>query len=262
MLQTIFYQPVYNLLFYFVHILPGESFGLAVIALTLVVRFILFPSSAKAVRAQREMAAIQPEQEKIREKYKNDPQNPKMNEEIFQLYKEHNVNPLGACLPLIIQLPFLFILYKVFIDGITPDHYNLLYSFVPTPENLNTIFLNTDLKTPSYIFALLASILQFFQTWQISKKANKTQTVLQEGDKKEVSPTDMAKNMTSKVVYIMPIITYFIASTLPSALALYWVVTTVFSIVQQWWIMKTHPEIANPHVAVSIKGKSKKKRKS
>lgn len=255
--RSIFYQPIYNLLFYFVYLLPGHSLGLAIILLTILVRLALLPSSTQSIRAQRELAALQPEIDKIRQKYKKNPQ--KLNEAMIALYQTHGVNPLGSCLPLLIQFPILIILYRVIIDGINSNNFSLLYSFIPQPEVLHTMFLGADLTQPSIILAVVAGGFQFVQTWQMQRK-NRPITNTKQFNKE--NSAQVAQKITSKFIYFMPLITVFIAATLlPSALTVYWSVTTVFSIGQQWFLMKVHPEINRPHIAVKVRGKKVRNKK-
>ena len=248
-LTSIFYQPLYNLLFLFVWILPGQSLGLGIIALTVLVRLLLVPLSAKGVRAQREMQALQPEIDKLRAEFKDQPE--EMNKKMMALYQEHSVNPLGSCLPLLIQLPVLIIMYRVFLSGIQADHLDLLYHFIPTPDHLNTIFLGVNLATPSIILAVISGLLQFVQTWQLTKKSPAQIKATTELAKD--APKDPTQNMSQTMMYLTPILTTFIGTRLPAGLAVYWVITTLFSIVQQWWLFRTKPSIVSPHVSVSVR---------
>ena len=91
---TFFYQPLFNLLFGFVALLPGENLGLGIIALTVLIRILLLPSSAAAVKSQRELAALQPKIDEIRAKYKDKPE--EMNQQLVAVYQEHKVNPFGS----------------------------------------------------------------------------------------------------------------------------------------------------------------------
>lgn len=241
---TLFYQPLYNLLFFFVSVLPGESLGLGIVALTVFVRLLLVPSSAQAVRAQRELAVLQPKVDELRAELKDKPE--EMNRKLLALYQEHNVNPFGACLPLLIQLPVLLILYHVFINGIHPENFGLLYAFVPTPSALSTSFLGIELALPSLTLAVLAGALQFVQTWQLMNRRAP-------GATKRDPAAAAAEQVSRRMMYVMPLITVVAAATLPSALGLYWVVTTIFAIGQQYWILRTHPEVATPHIAVQIR---------
>ena len=104
--HTIFYQPLYNLLIFTYNEFPLRDFGIAVILVTIVVKLILYPFSLKSIKAQRSMLELQPKINSIRERFKNDKQG--QAQQLMALYKDHKVNPFSSCLPLIIQLPFLF----------------------------------------------------------------------------------------------------------------------------------------------------------
>lgn len=232
-IKTILYTPLFNALIFLIWLVPGDNVGWAIIILTVIIRFILYPSYKKSIVAQREMQRIQPELEKIKEKHKDNQQ--AQTQATMALYKQYKINPLSSCLPLLIQLPIIWVLYKVFMDGITTDHFNLLYSFTPRPETLNNIFYTIDLSTPNLYLAILAGILQFFQSKQImGRNENKKQT------KKKSQMEQLMGSFSTQMIYIFPIFTVIIAMKLPSALALYWVVTTLFMIIQQWLVFKNN----------------------
>ena len=111
---TLFYQPIFNLLIFLYNIVPLHDLGLAIILLTLIVRLLLYPLSKKAIESKKGLQEVQPEIERIKEKYKNDKE--KMGPELMALYKEKNINPFSSCLPILIQLPFLIAIYKVFFN--------------------------------------------------------------------------------------------------------------------------------------------------
>ena len=250
LLTSIFYQPLYNLLFWFVLILPGESLGLGIIALTILVRLLLMPLSAQGVRAQRELQVLQPEIDKLRTEFKDQPD--ELNKKIFALYQEHKVNPLGSCLPLLIQLPVLILLYRVINSGIQASHLELLYRFVPAPEHLSTIFLGINLAKPSILLAIVSGLLQFVQTWQLmrrQKPAKTTELATTDAPKPAV---DQSQKMSQMMAYLTPLLTVYIGTRFPAGLAIYWVMTTLFSIAQQWWLFRK-PSIATPHVSVQIR---------
>lgn len=251
LLTTIFYQPFFNLLFAFIWALPGESLGLGIIALTLLVRLVLLPTSAQGVRAQRELQALQPEIEALREQYKDNPE--ELNKRIFALYQEHKVNPLGSCLPLLIQLPILLILYRVFVSGINGDNLDLLYSFIPAPAALNTVFLGVDLHTPSIALAIASGVLQFIQTWQLLRQQPKPKQPAGTG---EPSAEETTARVSQTMAYVMPLLTIYIGTRFPAGLAVYWIITTLFSIAQQWWLFRSNPSLVTPHVAVQIRTRS------
>lgn len=242
-LNTIFYQPLFNLLFGFVAILPGQSLGLGIIALTVLVRLLLVPTSAAAVRSQRELTLLQPKVDELRAKYKDKPE--ELNKKLLELYQEHNVNPFGSCLPLLIQLPILIVLYRVVMNGLHTENFSLLYSFVPTPTALSTTLFGLNLAAPNIVLAVVAAILQFLQARQMMTKQTAPSADTD-------SATATAQQLNRNMIYIMPLMTLFVSVSLPAALPLYWITTTLFSVVQQWWIFRTNPAVATPHVAVTV----------
>ena len=225
-LKAILYRPWYNALMLLVFVIPGHSVGLAIIGLTIVIRLILLPSSLNAARQQKRMQEMQPALAALQEKYKDDKQ--KQAEELAKFYKDNKVNPLGSCLPLLIQLPILIILYYVFRNGLDTSRFSLLYSFIPHPAFIQTQFLGINLGLPDkyYIMPIIAGALQFYQGYQLQPK-----TPAPEG-------AEMAQAMSKQMLYIMPVFTVLIAGRFPAALPLYWIVTTLFAIGQQWWINK------------------------
>ncbi|OGE84372.1 MAG: hypothetical protein A2846_01970 [Candidatus Doudnabacteria bacterium RIFCSPHIGHO2_01_FULL_49_9] len=220
-------QPLLNLLIFIYNILPGQDMGLAIIAVTILVRIILYPSFQKSLKAQKELAALQPKLEEIKEKYKNDKE--AQTKATLEFYKANKINPLSSCLPLLVQLPLLIALYSVFRSGLEGQISGELYSFVQTPAVINTRFLGfLELATPSFVLALIAGMSQFVQSKMMAPPRNK--------DSKDKT----ANMMTLQLTYVMPIITVIIAQGLPAGLSLYWIVTTLFAIGQQWYIMRRH----------------------
>ena len=219
----ILFVPIYNLLMYLVAIIPGHQVAWAIIIVTFVIRLALLPSSMKASKSQLEMQKLQPELNAIRAKYKGDQQ--KQSLEMMSLYKEHKVSPFGSCLPLIIQLVVLVIFYRVIMIGFNLDRLDLLYSFVPRPNEINLHFFGIDVSRPDlWVLPIFAGILQFLQTKMIpqppmSKNSN-----------------DPMALMNKQMIYFFPLITIFIARSLPAGLAIYWVTTSLFMIFQQWYI--------------------------
>ena len=244
-------EPILNLLVWIVNVLPGHDFGVAVIIVTLIIRFILLPLSAKSLRAQRSLTVLQPKMNEIKEKRKDDKQ--KQSEELMRFYQQNKVNPLSSCLPLLIQMPIILALYHVFRDGLNEESFTRLYSFVEAPEIVNTLFFGiVDLSVPNIVLAVLAAAAQFFQAKYMLARRDKQKksSPKKEEKKKSDKPSpenigDMASAMSKQMVYIMPAVTLFIAMTLPSALALYWITTTVFAIVQQVVIFRSMEEDAD-----------------
>ncbi|EKD56019.1 MAG: hypothetical protein ACD_58C00317G0011 [uncultured bacterium] len=231
LVKTVLYIPLYNALIFLVWLVPGHSVGWAIIILTIIIRLLLYPSSAKTVVIQKKMQQLQPELEKIKEKYKDDKQG--QAQATMQFYQTNKINPLSGCLPLLVQLPILYVLYYVFRVGLDESRFSLLYSFIPRPEYVNAIFLGMDLNQPSIYLAVLAGILQFFQSRQMmAKQVKKPNT----NNKNDDSATNFQNIFSTQMVYLFPIITVMIGTKLPAALAIYWSITTAFMILQQWWI--------------------------
>jgi YidC/Oxa1 family membrane protein insertase len=225
------YRPILNLLIFIYNIIPGHDIGVAIIILTIIIKAILWPLSKKSIKAQREMQEIQPLMDEIKKKYKDKKE--EMAKELMGLYKKHKINPLGSCLPLLIQFPFLIAVYRVFYDGFKPETMEKLYSFIANPGTVNPMFLNIiDMSKPFVILAILVGLVQFWQT----KMMIHTPQPKVPGAKDE----SMMSNMNKQMMYFMPIITVIIGFKLPSGLILYWMLTTLLTIAQQYIFFKKH----------------------
>ncbi len=232
----ILYQPIFNLLVFFYNTIPGHDVGIAIIALTVIIRLILWPFSQKSLKSQRALQTIQPKIEELKKKYKDNKE--KMTQEMMRLYKEEKVNPFSSCLPLLIQFPFLIAVFLVFRDGLTSDTgLNLLYPFIQNPGHINAIaFGFLDLSKSNIYLAILAGLAQF---WQAKMMVTKKPAVNTPGSKDE----GMMAAMNKQMVYFMPLITVFIGMSLPGGLALYWFITTFLMAVQQIFIFKKKEQL-------------------
>jgi YidC/Oxa1 family membrane protein insertase len=112
--NLLFYQPIFNLLISFYNLIPGHDIGIAIIALTFLIRLILFPVTLSSLKSQKALQNLQPKIQEIKEKYKNEPE--KKRQALIELYSKEKVKPLSSCLPLFIQLPIFVALYQVLID--------------------------------------------------------------------------------------------------------------------------------------------------
>lgn len=228
--NVVLYQPLFNLLILIYLYLPGRDFGIAVIVLTLLTKVIFYPLGAKAIKSQKDLSELQPKIKEIQEKYKDDKQ--RQSKALMELYQKEKINPLSGCLPLLIQLPILIALFQVFWRGFQPEQMVNLYSFVPFPGQIELTFLGIlNLSVPSLGLAVLAGILQFFQTKMITPHQKSG------GGQKKKAP-DFSQLMQKQMLYFFPIFTVFILWRLPSAIALYWLVTSIFSIGQQYLILR------------------------
>lgn len=225
--NTFLYQPLFNLLILICAYLPGHDLGLSIIILTIIVRILLYPLFVKSIRAQKSMDILQPKIQEVRAKYKKDPS--RQSKELMALYQQHHVNPFISILLLLVQLPILIALYKVFRGGfdmaiITP----LLYSFVHAPVIRSTFFGIINLAKPSLLLALLTATAQFFQSKMSMRKTLSAK-----------SKSNVSIMAQKSMLYILPFFTFIFLTSLNAAIGLYWITTTVFTIGQQYII--EHP---------------------
>ncbi|MCD4651395.1 MAG: membrane protein insertase YidC [Candidatus Cloacimonetes bacterium] len=193
------------------------NYGVSLIAFALVLKIVLYPLAHKSMESSTRMQQIQPFVKSIQKKYKKDPR--KMNEEIQKLYKEHGVSPLGGCLPLLLQMPIFFALYPV-----------LRYSI--ELRQANFMFWIQDLSEPDqyWVLPILMGISMFVQQMLMTpSKAD-----LEKLDEKQRAMQTNQRMM----MYIMPVMMFFIFRNMPSGLVLYWMIFNVLSIFQQYWIKK------------------------
>lgn len=230
MFQTYFYQPILNLLIWLYNIIPGHDLGIAIILLTIIIKILLYSLNNKQIKSQKELQDLQPKIEELKSKYKNNKE--EMGKKMMELYKEHKVNPFGSCLPLLIQMPFLFAIFAVFRDGFGENVLKLIYPFIERPEVINYIsFGFLDLSQKNFYIAILAALAQYWQAKMMVTKRAEIKT-------NESKDEDMASIMSKQMVYLMPIMTFFMASSFSAGLALYWLVTTLLSAFQQLYIFR------------------------
>lgn len=247
------YNPVYNLLIFVYSVFSFRDFGIAIVIVTLVIKFLLIPLSKKQIESQKKMQELQPKIKEVQEKYKNDKE--KQSRTLLELYKENKTNPFSGCLPLVVQLIFLIAIYRVLFNissaGLKVD-LGALYSFVPDPGQINKMFLGIiDLSStlnisnlafrdvPHIILVLLAAGSQYFQTKMLmvtKKEENKNK-------KQTDGKPDFSEIMTKQMLYLGPLLTLFIGVKFPAGLALYWFISTGFMIAQQYYLTKNTEKI-------------------
>ncbi|MDD2233348.1 MAG: YidC/Oxa1 family membrane protein insertase [Desulfitobacteriaceae bacterium] len=184
-------------------------YGVAIILLTIIIKMLLYPLTWKQMKSMRKISDLNPKIKEIQKKYKNQPD--KANAAVMEMYKKHNANPMGGCLPLLVQLPIFWALYKT------------LYNF--NIDSSQAYFLWFDLtqkcgvSNDLFILPILAAVTIYLQT--------------------KVSSTMVANDPTQKtMLYIMPLIFGYFASTVPAGLSLYWVTMNCVTILQQLYINK------------------------
>ena len=192
------------------------NYGIAIILLTLLTKVILWPLGQKSYKSMAEMKKIQPLMTEIREKYKHDKK--KMNEEVMALYRAYKVNPMGGCLPMVVQIPVFIALYRMLYEAIELRHAPFFgwINDLSAPDRLFDFGFSIPFMQPPYgipVLTLVMGATMFLQ--------QKLQPAM--GD-----PTQ------AKLMMLMPIFFTFIFINFPSGLVLYWLVNNVFSIAQQY----------------------------
>lgn len=177
-----------------------NNYGLSIAAVTIVIRALLLPLTVKQLKSSKAMQALQPQMQKLREKYKDNQQ--KMQEETMKLFQQHKVNPMSGCLPLLIQMPVLIAFYQAIIRN---DHIR------------EAVFLGMQLGSPPswYTLPILAALTTYTQ--------------------QRVMGVNMNPQM-KMMMAIMPVMIFFFALNLPSALSLYWVFGNLFTTVQSYFL--------------------------
>jgi YidC/Oxa1 family membrane protein insertase len=223
--NTFIYEPIYNTLVFIAQNITFQDVGLAVVVLTILIRFILMPLSKKSIVSQYKMRLLQPKLDALKSKGLSREEEAK---EQFALYKTEGINPFSGCLYLIIQLPILFALYFSFMKGVDqPTH---LYSFLSTEGLKNTFLGIIDITKPFIPFAILAGITQAIQAFIMPKPPETAGNGFQ---------AQFTKSLSMQTKYVLPIIIIFISAKLASAVALYWVITNIFSISQELYFRKS-----------------------
>ena len=198
------------------HIWP-YSYGLAIILLTFLIRIVFWPLNHKSMVSTRHMQEIQPLITAMKEKYKNEPQ--KQQQEMMALYKEHKINPMGGCLPMLIQIPVFFALFIVLRGAIELRFSSFLWiADLSTPENLFQNILPFGLN----ILPLFMGVTMWIQ--------------------QKMTPTSDPQQQ--KMMMMMPVLFTFMFYSFPSGLSLYWSTNQVMMIVQLAWMKKHHPPVA------------------
>ncbi|HOX96378.1 MAG TPA: YidC/Oxa1 family membrane protein insertase [Candidatus Woesebacteria bacterium] len=218
---------LYQALLFFYQLFGG-NLGLSIIAITLILKIILLPLVIPSLKSAKKMQDLKPELDRLKAKHTD---KAALQQAQVALYKERGINPASGCLPQIIQIIILISLYQVFM-------YFLKQSSIDG-TTLNPFFLYLDLTKPdrTYIMPILAGVSQLvfslmMQSGVLSEVKNPKK---KEEKKKEENNLEMASSMQQQMVYMMPLMTVIISLNFQSGLVLYWVLSTVFSIVQQYF---------------------------
>lgn len=231
--NTLFTRPIYNMLVWLT-VLFNHDLGWAIIALTILIRLLLLIPSQQAMESQKRMQRIQPKLQEIQTKYKSDQQ--RMSMETMKLMKEAKVNPLGSCLPLLLQLPILLALFLVIQNGLNVSFTHHLYEPLRDVniEAINYLFLGfLDLSKPEvWVLPWALGIIQFFQLRMSFAK------LPQQAKGTSANGMPDMSSMNKVFQFMIPGIIAISALTLPAGVGLYWLVSTLFGIGQQYVVNK------------------------
>jgi YidC/Oxa1 family membrane protein insertase len=232
--NEIFYRPLFNGLIFLYNIIPIHDIGISIIVLTIVIRLILWPLTTKSIKNQKTLTQIQPKIEEIRRKFKSNRE--VQAKALMELYSEHKINPLAGFLPILIQIPIIIALWRVFLSSINFNA-SFLYSFIKAPDSIQAVFLGLiDLSQKSVVLVIAAGILQYFQAKMIMPPAKAT-----EG--KPAGNPDFSRVMSKQMLYLAPVLSVVIFWSLPAALSLYWVVFNILLILQQYFTRYDNGEL-------------------
>ncbi|MCQ2444323.1 MAG: membrane protein insertase YidC [Mailhella sp.] len=188
------------------------NWGIAIILLTILIKAVFWPLSRKSFKSMEQMKKLQPQMKKLQEKYKNDKET--LTRETMQLYRTYKVNPMGGCLPILIQLPVFIALYQALLNCIELRH----ASFIPFLPGTDIIWLaDLSVKDPFYITPLVMGATMFLQQW--------------------LSPA-MGDPQQRKIMMIMPVVFTVMFINFPSGLVVYWLCNNILSIIQQSWTLR------------------------
>ncbi len=214
------------------HSLPFADAGIIVIIFTVIVKLILFPLSVKASRAQLQMKSIEKDLAAIKEKYKED--KAEQSKQTIEYYRAHGINPFASFFILLIQLPIIIGLYRVFLhSGLPVINTALLYPFVSAPSSVHMMFLGLiDISHKSLVLAILAGVTTYIQ-FHVANASQNTSTGTG-------TQADIAKAMAVQMKYIFPVIVVFISYSISAAVAIYWITSNLFAIGQEIYIKKKY----------------------
>jgi len=227
-----FMRPIFDLLNWLFHHIG--NFGVAIICLTLIVRGLMYPIAQKQFQSMAAMRKLQPKMKALQERYKDD--KPKLQQEMMQLYKDEKINPAAGCLPILLQIPIFYALYKVLLVSVEMRHqpFALWIKDLSAPDHLTPVnlFGLLDFTPPAFLLLGILPILLGITMW-LQFKLNP-------------APMDPTQQ---QIFAIMPWVMMFVMAPFASGLQLYWVTSNILTIAQQWWLYKkfglhfsdTHP---------------------
>jgi YidC/Oxa1 family membrane protein insertase len=239
--NTVVYEPIYNALAFFINLIPGGDVGLAIVAVTVLVRLVLFPISWTAIKTQMTMRKIDPILKDMREKYKENKE--ELARKMMELFKTNKINPFASFFLILIQLPVVIGLYLVLQNESKVAVFDpaLLYSFVPVPTETTLHFLGLlNLSEKSILLALIVALSQF-----IFAKLMMPPVAAKKAGAESSFTDDLQRSMSLQMQYVFPVLLGVVAYATSASIALYFVVSNTFSIGQELFVRKIHNEQGN-----------------
>jgi len=194
------------------------NYGVDIVILTVIIKVLFIPLTQRSYRSMREMQKLQPQMAKIRERFKDTPE--QMNKEIMELYRRHKVNPLGGCLPMVLQIPVFIGLYEALLNAVELRHapFVLWINDLSAPDRLGSLQIPFVQHPGIPVLTLLMGASMFVQQWMTPSAGDPTQ---------------------QRMMMIMPLMFTFMFVNFPSGLALYWLVNNLLTIAQQFYMNRT-----------------------
>ncbi len=218
-----FMRPIFNLLNWLFGVLG--NFGLAIIALTFIVRLLMFPIADKQFRSMAGMRRVQPKMKELQERYKDD--KPRLQQEMLKLYQQEKINPAAGCLPILLQIPVFYALYKVLMVSVEMRHQPFILWIkdlsAPDPMTPVNLFGLLPFTPPGFLLIGVLPILLGITMWMQFK----------------LNPQQMDP-VQQQIFSFMPWILMVVMAPFAAGLQLYWVVSNVLTIAQQWWLYKRY----------------------
>ncbi|HWB33803.1 MAG TPA: YidC/Oxa1 family membrane protein insertase [Candidatus Paceibacterota bacterium] len=233
MFETLLIKPLYNVFIFFIGVAPGGSVGLAIIALTILMRVLFYPAFAASIRTQMGMQSAQAELDEINRKYKDDSEAKARH--TLALYKEKKIRPFASLVALIVQIPIFLALYFAFFrEGLPHISTGLLYPFVHAPAMVNVQFLGVfNLLDPHNIaLSVLVGGLQYLVAYFSTSRTAAANTSL--APEKQAAQRMQANMM----LYMFPVIMGVISYSVPGAVAVYFITGNLFSLFQEFLIRR------------------------
>ena len=218
-----------------------SNYGLIIIIFALLIKLVTYPLSMASTKSMKKMSALQPALKELQEKYKDNPA--KLQSELGRIYKEAGVNPLGGCLPVLLQMPLLYAMFYVFRSSIQLRQHGLLWvKDLSIPDSI----LNFGFSIPMYgdhiaVFPILMAVTVFVQ--------------------QKITPTTQTNDQMKAMIYIFPAMMLLFFNNMPAGLGLYYLMFNVFSVAQQFYINKTTTADDLPKINLGTSSSSSSKQK-